>query len=68
MPTHPKLTQVPRVINDILDEVGKPQGSYAESLASISLLLAEIEAKQRKWTYSDPAHPHKTYPSTQGHP
>ena len=31
MPTHPKLTQVPRVIHDILDVVGRPQGSYAES-------------------------------------
>ena len=42
MPTHPKLTQVPRVIHDILDVVGRPQGSYAESFVSISLLLAEI--------------------------
>ena len=31
MPTHPKLTQVPRVIHDILDVLGRPQGSYAES-------------------------------------
>ena len=42
MPTHPKLTQVPRVINDILVLVGRPQGSYGESFVSISLLLAEI--------------------------
>ena len=42
MPTHPKLTQVPRVIHDILDVVGRPQGSYPESFVSISLLLAEI--------------------------
>ena len=40
MPTHPKLTQVPRVIHDILDVVGGPQGSYAESFLSVSLLLA----------------------------
>ena len=42
MPTHPKLTQVPRVIHDILDVVGGPQGSYAESFLSVSLLLAKI--------------------------
>ena len=42
MPTHPKLTQVPRVIHDILDVVGRPQGSYPESFVSIFLLLAEI--------------------------
>ena len=42
MPTHPKLTQVPRVIHDILDVVSRPQGSYAESFVSLSLLLAEI--------------------------
>ena len=42
MPTHPKLTQVPIAINDILDIVGRPQGSYAESFVSLSLLLAEI--------------------------
>ena len=27
MPTHPNLTQVPRVIYDILDVVGSPPGS-----------------------------------------
>ena len=48
MPTHQKLTQVPRVIHDVLDVVDKPQGSYPESFVSISLLLAEIQAKQRK--------------------
>ena len=42
MPTHPKLNQVPRVIFDIFDVVGRPQGLYAESFVSISLLLAEI--------------------------
>ena len=42
MPTHQILTQVHRVINDVLDVVGTPQGSYAESFVSISLLLAEI--------------------------
>ena len=42
MPTHPKLTQVPRVIHDILDVVGRPQGSYPESFVSLSLFLAEI--------------------------
>ena len=41
-PTHPKLTQVPRVIHDICDVVGRPQGLYAESFVAISLLLAEI--------------------------
>ena len=41
-PTHPKLTQVPRVIHDIFDVVGRPQGSYAESFMSISLLFADI--------------------------
>ena len=41
-PTHPKLTQVPRVIHDIFDVVGRPQGSYAKSFVSISLLLADI--------------------------
>ena len=29
MPTNPKLTQLPRVIHDILDVVGRPQGSYS---------------------------------------
>ena len=42
MPTQPKFNQVPRVIHDVLDVVGRPQGSYAESLVSISLLFAEI--------------------------
>ena len=42
MPTHPKLTQVPRVIHDVLDVLDRPQGSYHERFVSISLLLAEI--------------------------
>ena len=42
MPIDPKLTQVTRVIHDIPDVVGRPQGSYAESFVSISLLFAEI--------------------------
>ena len=42
IPNHPKLTPVPRVIHDILDVVGRPQGSYAERFVSISLLLADI--------------------------
>ena len=42
MPTHPKLTNVPRVIIDICDLGGRPQGLYAESFVSISLLLADI--------------------------
>ena len=42
MPTHPKLTQVPRVIHDVLDVLGRPQESYPESCVSISLLLAEV--------------------------
>ena len=41
-PTHPKLTQVPRVIHDILDVLGRPQELYPESFVSISLLLAEM--------------------------
>ena len=36
---HRKLTQVPRVNHDILDVLGRPQGSYAESFLSIYLLL-----------------------------
>ena len=43
MPTHPKLTQVPRVIYDVVDVVGRPQGSYAERFMSISILLADKE-------------------------
>ena len=27
MPTHPKLTQVPRVIHDVLDVVGRPSNA-----------------------------------------
>ena len=42
MPTHPKLTQVPRVIPNVLDVVGRPQESYAESFVALSLVLAEI--------------------------
>ena len=42
MPTHPKLTIVPRVIHDAVDVVCRPQGSYAKSFVSIYLLLAEI--------------------------
>ena len=48
IPTHPKLTQVPWVIHDILDVDSRPQGLYAESFLSISLLLAELYDKQRK--------------------
>ena len=39
MPTHPKLTQVPVVIHDVFDVVGRPHGSYADSFVSLSLLL-----------------------------
>ena len=42
MPIHPKFTQVPRAILDILDVVVRPQGSYSESFMSKYLLLAEI--------------------------
>ena len=35
-------TQVTRVIHDILDLVGRPQGSYTDSFVSIFLLLAEM--------------------------
>ena len=48
MPTHPKLTQITRVIHDIFDVVGRSHGLYADSFVSISELLAEIYAKQRK--------------------
>ena len=36
-----------RVIHDVFDKVGILQESYAESFVLISLLFAEIEAKQR---------------------
>ena len=42
MATHPKLTQVPRVIQNILDVVGRPKGLYLESFVSLYLFLAEI--------------------------
>ena len=31
-----------RVILDDMDDLGRPQGSYPESLVSLSLFLAEI--------------------------
>ena len=31
-----------RVILDIMDDLGRPQGSYLESFVSLSLFLAEI--------------------------
>ena len=42
MSTRSKLTQVPRVILNLFDVLGRPHGSYAEIILSISLLLAEI--------------------------
>ena len=42
MPPYPKLTQSPRVIHDILEVMGRPQGSYPQSFMSISLILATI--------------------------
>ena len=42
MPTHPKLTQVPRVIHEGSDVLGRPQGSYAESFVALSIVLADI--------------------------
>ena len=42
MPTHPKLTQVPKVIHDVLDVLCRPQGSYAESFVALSLVLADL--------------------------
>ena len=42
MPTHPNFTHVPMVIYDVLGEVVRPQGSFAESFVSISLLLPDI--------------------------
>ena len=47
MPTHPKLTQVPWVIHDVLDVLCRPQGSYAESFVALSLLLAELLAFEK---------------------
>ena len=35
MPTHLKLTQVPKVINNVLNVLGKPPGSYAEGFMSL---------------------------------
>ena len=37
MPTHPKLIKVPRVIQQVFDVLGRPEGSFAESFVSISL-------------------------------
>ena len=37
MPTHPKLTQVPRVILDVMDDVFLPLGRYLERFVLISL-------------------------------
>ena len=31
-----------RVIHDIMDVLGRPQGSYPESFVSLSLFLAEL--------------------------
>ena len=42
MPINPKFTQVRSVILDVLDVVGRPEGSYAERFVSISLVVAEI--------------------------
>ena len=42
MPTHPKLTHVPRVIHDVLNVLGRPQGLYAESFVALSLVLADL--------------------------
>ena len=42
MPTHLKLTQVPKVINNVLNVLGKPPGSYAEGFVSLSLVLAVL--------------------------
>ena len=42
MLTHPKLTQVPRDIHDVLDVLCRPQGSYAESFVALSLVLADL--------------------------
>ena len=47
MPTYPKLTQVLRVIHDVLDVLCRPQGSYPESFLQISLLLVEIKAFEK---------------------
>ena len=57
MHNHPKLTHVPRVIHDILDIVGRPQGSYW-----VRYRL------NKKIDDSDHGNPPKTYPNTQGHP
>ena len=38
MPTHPKPTQVPRVIQDLHDVLGRTQGSYPENCMSMSII------------------------------
>ena len=40
--THQKLTQVPRVVPEIHNVLGRPQGSYAESFVALSLVLADL--------------------------
>ena len=42
MPTHLKLTQVPKIINNVLNVLGKPPGSYAESFVLLPLVLAVL--------------------------
>ena len=42
MPTHPKPTQVPRVIHDVFDLLYISQGSYAESFMALYLVLADL--------------------------
>ena len=48
-PTHPKLTQVTRVINDIFDVVGRPKGSCTESLCQFLyyLLIYRVQKENR---------------------
>ena len=38
MPTFPKLTQVQRVIQDLLDVLGRNQGLYPENCMSMSII------------------------------
>ena len=42
MSTHPKLTQVPMFVLDVLDVMGRPQGSYAESYMLILRVIYDI--------------------------
>ena len=49
MPNHQKSTKVPRVILDVLDVMGRPQGSYAKvSCKYISYWLRYLLNKENR--------------------